>query len=470
MRSVLPIVVVALGCGSTADDARDAAQDARTAIDAGATAATLPRAFDEGVTYDRELVVATDGADGAPGTRAQPLRTLREAVGRATPGTRVVVEAGTYAGATYLENVAGAAGRPIAVVGEGAVILDATGVDEALHVAQASYLVLENLELRNARVNGLNIDDGGSYDTPAHHLVLRNLRVHDVGTGGNNDCIKLSGVDDFFVLGSQLARCNAGDMIDQVGCHRGFIHGNVFSSSPGGGIQMKGGSADTLVHGNRFVEIRGRVVNAGGSTGLEFFRPIDAPHEAARLAVMANVIVRSGDTSGAAIAYVGCDACVFANNTLVEPRKWIARILQETVGARFVPSRDGVFVNNVIVFRTAQLDAYSWFNVGANTAPATFTLGSNLWFSLDDPTFSAPRLRDVPAETGSLVQRDPRLRDVAAGDARVPPTSPVRGAGRAAGVPADFDGAPYATPPSTGAYEAAVAPTSRAATARTTRR
>jgi hypothetical protein len=170
--------------------------------------------------------------------------------------------------------------------------------------------------------------------------------------------------------------------------------------------------------------------------------------------VTANVMLRCGGTSGAAIAYVGCDGCVFANNTLVEPRRWIARILQETVGARFVPSRDGVFVNNLIVFRVADLDGFSWFNVGANTQPQTFTLGHNLWFALDDASFAAPRLRDVPAETGSLVQRDPLLADRAAGDARIPLASPARGAGRAAGAPpVDFDGRPFAAPPAIGAFE-----------------
>jgi hypothetical protein len=401
----------------TASDARPS-PDARPMVDGG-TNPGLPMPFDVGVTYTRELVVAQGGD-------------LHAAVQRATPGTRIVLEAGTYPGGVFLEDVNGAPGQPIAIVGAGHVIIDARGVAEGLHIAQAQYLVLENLEIFGAGANGLNIDDAGSADTPTHHLVLRNLRVRDVGSGGNHDCIKLSGVDDFFVVGSTVARCNAGDMIDQVGCHRGVIAGNRFEGSPAGGIQMKGGSSDTLVHGNVFVDVSGRVINAGGSTGLEFFRPLDAPHEAARLTVTANVMLRCGAQSGAAIAYVGCDGCVFANNTILEPRRWI-----------------------LIVFRVADLDGYSWFNVGANTAPQTFTLGNNLWYALDDPSFAAPRLRDVPAESGSLVQRDPMLADRAAGDAHIPLASPARGAGRAAAAPAvDHDGRAYASPPAIGAFEA----------------
>ena len=60
---------------------------------------------------------------------------------------------------------------------------------------------------------------------------------------------------------------------DHVGCHRGFIHGCAFSDSSGGGIQMKGGSSDILVHGNTFTDIAARAINAGGSTGLPYFPP-----------------------------------------------------------------------------------------------------------------------------------------------------------------------------------------------------
>src|SRR5690606_17304789 len=136
--------------------------------------------------------------------------------------------------------------------------------------------------------------DGGSYETPAEHVVLRNITVRDVGSGGNNDCIKLSGLDRFFILDSDISSCNEGDGIDMVGCHHGVISGNTIHDTFDGGIQAKGGSADTIIHGNRFIDVAGRSINAGGSTGLEFFRPIDAPYEAARLRVVGNVFVRSG--------------------------------------------------------------------------------------------------------------------------------------------------------------------------------
>ncbi len=433
--------------------------DAGGGADAGSVSGcALPEPFDVGVTYGTTLYVATDGDDGNDGSEGAPLASLDEAAGRAAPGTRIVLRAGTYGGSTYIGDLSGAEGSPIAIVGEGEVTLDAEGAGEALHLAEARWLVLENLTITGATTNGLNIDDGGSYDTPAEHVVLRNVTVHGTGSGGNNDCIKLSGLDSFFIVGSDLTGCDAGDAIDMVGCHDGIIHGNAFHETVGsGGIQAKGGSADVTIHGNTFVDVNARGINAGGSTGLEFFRPIDAPYEAARIRVVANVFVRPGENSGAPVAFVGCDGCVFANNTVIEPRTWIARILQESTDERFVRSRDGLYVNNLVVLNVGDLRSGVFVNVGAGTAPETFTFGHNLWWALDrDASWGGPTYSDgIPAETGSVIQMDPMLADRSGGDYHVQSGSPAIGAGTE--LPAsypDFEGRCYADPPTIGAFAA----------------
>ena len=72
-----------------------------------------------------------------------------------------------------------------------------------------------------------------------------------------------------------------------------------------------------------------------------------------------------------------------------------------------MPSRNGLFVNNLIVLNAAEISTV--VNVGANTSPATFIFGNNLWFALDRPSAWTPPIVGVPAETGSLVQQDPLL-------------------------------------------------------------
>ncbi|MEK7405429.1 MAG: right-handed parallel beta-helix repeat-containing protein, partial [Acidobacteriota bacterium] len=419
-------------------------------------AGTVTEPFDVGVTYERTLHVSPSGSPSGDGSLDAPFDSIRTATRRATPGTRILVQPGTYSGSTSLSGLQGEPGRPIAIVASGDVVLDGAGASVVLAGSDLRYVVIEGFTLRGSSAHAVNIDDGGTYDTPAEFVVLRGLTIAGAGSGGNNDCIKLSGVDRFFVLDSDVSGCNRGEIIDMVGCHEGLIAGNYFHDPIASGVQTKGGSADILIHGNVFADIPGRAVNAGGSTDLPYFRPTDAAYEAARIRVLSNVFVRNGATSGATIAYVGCDGCVFAQNTVIEPRTWVARILQETTGARFVPSRNGLFVNNLVVLNHGDLRTF--VNVGVGTAPETFVFGSNLWYALDrgadwaGPTYSG----GVPPETGSVFQRDPAFADRAGGDYHISLGSPARGVGRVPTfeVAPDFDGRCWFDPPAAGAFEA----------------
>lgn len=419
----------------------------------GSGQANLPMAFDVGVTYTREIFVAPAGSDTeGDGSATAPYRSIATALSRATPGTRVRVAAGTYAALGSFSGLQGTSDAPIALVGEGAVIIDGGGSSQALQLSDPRYVVLEGLTIQNTVPHGINIDDGGDYASPAEFVVVRNVHFRDVGNGGNNDCLKMSGVDHFFVTASEFEGCNQGEAIDMVGCHDGVVSGNYFHDIPRNAVQTKGGSADVLIHGNRFVDISQRAVNAGGSTGLQFFRPLDAPHEGARIQVVANTFLRTGS---APIAFVGCDTCVFANNTIVQPRSYVARILEENTVK--TAGTDGYFINNLIVFNVGDLSSYSYVNVGSFTQPETYVFGSNLWFALDQALFSGPVYNGgVPAEVDSVIQEDPLLTDLSGGDYRLLPDSPAVARGRAVprGVPADFEGDAYADPPAIGAFAA----------------
>lgn len=413
-------------------------------------ACALAPPIDADFVPGRTLYVAPGGS--GDGSDARPFGTLDAALDAATPGTRVVVRAGTY-GPLDASDISGTDGAPIVISGEPGAILEARGAGAVIRMTDPEWVVIEGFELRGATVHGINIDDGGSYDTPAHHLVLRDLTIPSAGSGGNNDCIKLSGVDDFWVLGSDVAHCDRGEIIDMVGCHRGVIAGNHFHDTAQSGVQTKGGSSDVLITGNTFADIPSRGVNAGGSTGLEFFRPLDADHEARNIRVVANVLARVGADGGAPVAFVGCDACTFEHNTVIDPGVWVVRILQESDEPRFVPSRDGVFANNVVVLDSESVRAM--VNVGGGTAPETFTFRNNLWFSYADAGWRPSLGSGIPAETGAIVGMDPRLVDRAGGDFRLRDDSPAIGAAgaAAAALPPDRDGRCYAEPASLGAYE-----------------
>ncbi len=283
-------------------------------------------------------------------------------------------------------------------------------------------------------------------------MVLRDLTFRDIGSGGNNDCLKISGVDDLYITGCEFLECNRGEAIDMVGCHNGVITGNFVHDVLQNGLQTKGGSADVLIHGNRFEDIPQRAINAGGSTGALYFRPLNAEYEAARIRMVANTFLRTGS---APVAFVGCDTCVFANNTIVEPQNYVARILEENT--TLAAGLGGYFINNLVVFDTADINGWSYVNVGPNTHPNTFTFGWNLWYALDDSNFSGPVYRGgVPAETNALIQQDPLLVDMDGGHYRILDGSPAQGSGRdvPGGAVADFDRASFDEPPSIGAFEA----------------
>src|SRR6185436_17236812 len=122
-------------------------------------------------------------------------------------------------------------------------------------------------------------------------------------------------------------------------------------------------------------------------TGLQFFRPKPQGYEARAIRVEGNTFIGSD----APVAFVGVDGAVVRFNTIYRPHKWALRILQETHAPGFVPSRGGVFEDNVVVFRLE-----GWIeggvNIGPGTAPATFRFARNAWYCEDRPERSRPSL------------------------------------------------------------------------------
>ncbi len=355
---------------------------------------------------------------------------LRDALAEARPGARILVAAGTYEGGLHVSGVRGAAGQPIVVAAADAGHLPVfEGGASGLQLSEVEHVELCDLVLRGAAANGVNVDDGGRLTAPSHHVVLRNLRVADVGAAGNHDALKLSGVDDFRVEGCTLERwgTGGGSGIDLVGCHRGVIEGCtlVHDGSGGSGVQVKGGSADVTIRRCRFENAGSRAVNLGGSTALAHFRPplAEPPHAEARAIVVEGCTFLGSD---APIAFVGVDGAAVRFNTIYAPGRWALRILQETAEPGFAACRNGTFAHNLVAFRAAQWSE-GGINVGPGTEPSSFAFEGNWWTCLDDPAQSRPRLPS--AEKGGTYGEDPRFRDAEQGDVRLRADSPAKGVG-----------------------------------------
>ncbi|MFN6136370.1 MAG: hypothetical protein ACK475_08895 [Bacteroidota bacterium] len=373
----------------------------------------------------------------------------RAACLQAKPGDTVLIHPATYRGTFWIENLNGTAEAPIVIRGTDRSGVVFEGGSESMHFSECSHLVIENFSLRGQTSNGMNCDDGGTFDTPTHHVTVRGLTFGAMGATGNNDQLKLSGLDDFVVEDCIFEDGSAGGSgADMVGCHKGIFRNNIFRRLGSNCIQAKGGTQFIRIERNSFIDGGQRALNLGGSTGLAFFRPQDARFEAADLTVVANLFVRSVTP----MAYVGAVRVTVTNNTIIDPQRWVFRILQETVDtSRFLPCGDNVFQNNLVVFRST---ISRHVNIGANTAPSSFTLRNNLWYNVDAPASSRPQEAQL-TETSSIYGSDPLLRGYATGDYRPQPSSPVKGAGIATpDAVRDVAGRTYANPPSIGAYEA----------------
>jgi len=330
---------------------------------------------------------------------------LRTALRGARPGTRIRIAPGQYRPGVWVEKLVGTHKQPIIIEGEDPERPPRfEGGGEGWHLSDCAYLILRNIAVRGQTGNGINVDDGGSFDTPAHHIILEGIRVSDVGPQGNHDAIKLSGLDDFKVRDCILEGW-AGQAVDMVGCHRGLIEGCTFRAkegfSQGTGPQAKGGSSEILIRRCTFLDAAMRAVNLGGSTSLNVFRPQGALYEAKDITVEGCVF--SGNH--APVAFVGVDGAVFRYNTIYRPRKWVIRILQETTQPGFVACRNGRFEHNLVVFRRE--DVRVFVNIGPNTQPETFQFAENLWYCEDQPAASKPQL--PTAETSGVYGVDPNL-------------------------------------------------------------
>lgn len=385
---------------------------------------------DQGRALRRAFVLGALALLGAAAlaqeTKVADTTELRAALARAVPGRTILLGPGDYAGFSAAD-VSGREGKPI--------VLRAADRRKppifrgAVQLSDVAWLELEGLVFTGSPTNGLNIDDGGTFESPSHHVVLRGVEVKNVGRRGNEDGIKLSGLDDFRIEDSLVENWGrGGSAIDLVGCRRGTIERTTVrdrAEDPAAtGVQMKGGTRDVVVRRCRFENAGGRAVNIGGSTGMAYFRPKPEGFEAKDITVEGSIFVGSI----APIAFVGVDGATVRWNTFYRPEKWIGRILQETRSDGFVPCRKGAFTRNLVVYRRSAMVVA--VNVGPATDSLSFTFSENYWFAEDDPKRSVPEL--PTAESKPAGGKDPLFRDPATGNFDTAAASPAKGFGAGA--------------------------------------
>lgn len=368
----------------------------------------------------------------------------------ALPGdTLLLLNGSHHNGTQFIEELHGTEDGFIHIKAEeqGSVILSEG--TEAIHFINCSYIIIDGLIIEGQTGNGINIDDGGDYTSPAHHFIIRNCIFRDMNASGNNDLLKLSGLDSFRIEYCEFLRGGGGGSgIDMVGCHAGEILNNYFEEAGASGIQAKGGTSDILIQGNILKNMSQRAVNLGGSTGLEFFRPplpdpIENAYEAANIDVVANVFIGSWSP----IAYVGSVNVRVMNNTIYKPENWVIRILQETTEPGFLPCSNNEFKNNIIYLE----EDITEINIGPNVDTSSFEFSHNLWYNESDENWE-PNLYTF-SDPGIIIA-DPLFENRENEIYELSEDSPAVGSGISwDGMERDFEGKKFGNPPARGAYE-----------------
>lgn len=137
--------------------------------------------------FSQTYYVTPTGNNSANGTaRSTPWRTLDYAATKVKAGDLVIITAGVHfehSGAYTLDiNVSGEPGNPITFRGEPGAILDGGGTVHTgiCILAPSSYIVIENLEIRNYAVGAIL---GQSTKTlgGSHHVTIKGNKIHGIG-------------------------------------------------------------------------------------------------------------------------------------------------------------------------------------------------------------------------------------------------------------------------------------------------
>ncbi len=331
-------------------------------------------------------------------------KNIQDAASIAKSSDTILVRSGIYSGGMAIKNLRSETDEFINIIGETDSTVIIRGGNNSIQFSDARAIFIKNLIIEGQTGNGMNIDDGSTYDTPTSRVIINNCTFRDMVASGNNDLLKLSGLDTFVIENCIFENGAAGGSgIDMVGCHYGRIEGNSFKNMGSNAIQAKGGTQYLIIQSNFFEDCGERTLNLGGNTGLAYFRPIDAKFEAADISVWSNIIIGSNSP----INYVGSVRVEVINNTIIYPKIWVVRILQETVDeSRFYKCSQGVFDNNIIYLGNLKTET----NIGPNTLPQDFHFANNFWYNYENENWDGPQI-PTPDEN-QIINQNPMFQDI----------------------------------------------------------
>lgn len=295
--------------------------------------------------FARAWVVAPDGDDANPGTRAAPLKSIDKAAAQARPGDTIFLRKGTYPGGITLRRP-GRADAWIALrpYGKERVVIDGRGKEIAL------YFYRDDQAPMYWRVEGLEIQGGNAYvvkiDTPRVSLLSNKLH------GSKADIVKLvKGADDVLIEGNEIHHPEAPEGanaqgIDIVGADRTVVRRNHVHHIPSIAMFAKGNAKDTLFEHNLIEHVHFRGISVGAATDKNLLAA-DKPYESYNATVRHNLIRNTGGACLSVASSIG--ARLYRNrceNVAARFQGAIYVANESEIGqpARDIEIRDNVFV------------------------------------------------------------------------------------------------------------------------------
>jgi len=347
------------------------------------------------------VVAACWAALSAAGARAAEttvynVSQLRDALNAADPGDRIYMAPGSYTGRLWVTDVHGTADDMIEVVA-----LDPTNrpvftSDDAacFTLYNCSYVLVDGLI---AEHGGTPTQDANNIEFPhGSHMVLKNALSRDLDHDGNSDGVKFARSDNVLMYNCTVASwADGGSANDQMVSRNSLMMRNLITfpdmtpNAGANGTQPKGDSYRNGYYKNVFLDGSSRCIQFGGAGGVDGWEGHD-------MVAMGNVI----DGGEAAAAYVSCQTCELSYNTIVDPTKWVMRILNE---GGWAETGTNTFKRNLVVYGPLS----SIQNVGSGTRPETFTYAENYWYNRLDPAASIPALPG--GQTDPAGGTDPQL-------------------------------------------------------------
>lgn len=261
--------------------------------------------------------VSPKGSNTNSGAETAPLKTIQQAINIATPGTKIMVKAGTY-----VENVTISGGvnyrlksltadKPLEIVsadGPGAAIIksaDTSGLVSTIFSIGMSHMRIEGFHIVGAVSRAQGANDGGPLKVignadvtqPSKNVVIENNTFSGTGVS----MIKVTKTENAQILNNAFKGVASQNFIDMVTVWDTEVIANDFIGNAWLGITMKCGSQNNTIQHNLFdfANLPGldtqTAVLVGGVGASRLTRdPLPASFtgfEAKNIAVLDNVIV-----------------------------------------------------------------------------------------------------------------------------------------------------------------------------------